>query len=312
MLKNEFDSPIPIVIAFTENYFVSASVLLTSLLQNSSHTKTFHIICLISDDLPKRMEESFNQINSDRLTFEFLNLKNKIPDIYIDPKFTVAASYRLLLPELLLDYNKVLYVDCDIIIRMDMAEFFLNTDLEGYYLAAVYESVLDHQIDYIKKLGCSAEKYFNSGVLLFNLSELRRDNMTSKFIESSKCNKLKFPDQDVLNIHCQNRTLGVDPVYNSIRTFYVPQYKKIFLNTYNIEQWKIVQNSGNVHYTGRKPWNSYTLNFGLWWKYYYFLPNAIRKEGQINKSCYYFSLFYNKYYGEALLKLIKSFYRKLR
>ncbi len=87
-----------------------------------------------------------------------------------------------------------------------------------------------------------------------------------------------MPDQDVLNILCQGRVHGLSPVYNSIRTFFLPQYKKEFVNRYSEKEWGLVQQSGTIHYTGGKPWNEFTIKFGDWWAYYFSLPEAVKAQ----------------------------------
>lgn len=218
---------VPIVIAFTENYFVAASTFLISLLKNSSSVNRFHVICLLTDRLPDRMISALVALDS-RISFEFLVLKDSLSDIYVDPRYTVAASYRLLIADLLPQYKKVLYMDCDIIVRNDMAELYNSTIVDDYYMAVIYEAVLPHQMDYIKSISCDPMYYFNSGVIVFNLEKLREDNMTDKFLEASKVVGLQFPDQDVLNKLCQGKVLGISPVFNSIRTFFIPSYQSFF------------------------------------------------------------------------------------
>lgn len=96
------------------------------------------------------------------------------------------------------------------------------------YLAAVFEASMDFQLDHLKTIGCNPNEYINSGFLIMNLELMRKDNMVEKFIEASKVDYLEFPDQDVLNQLCKDRILALPPYYNSIRTFYLPQYKKFF------------------------------------------------------------------------------------
>src|SRR5690606_9686017 len=138
----------PIVLAFTPNYLVPAATTILSILETSPENSRFQIICLMAKPLSLEMKAQLELININRLIFTFINLENKELDIYIDQRYTIAASYRLLLPDLLPDYDKVLYIDCDVIVRNDLSTLFSITNIENYYLAGVFEPTLSFQRDY--------------------------------------------------------------------------------------------------------------------------------------------------------------------
>ena len=175
------------------------------------------------------MEQKLQDFGEGRVYYSFINLQGKLKDIYVDERYTIAASYRLLLPDLLPEYDKIIYIDCDVIVRNDLSEIYHQTILKGNYLAAVYEAALDAQIPYLESIGCKPGYYINSGFLIMNLGELRRNKMVPKFLEASKVENLQFPDQDVLNQLCGGRITELPPYYNSIRTFFFLSIRKIFL-----------------------------------------------------------------------------------
>lgn len=269
--------PTPLVIAFTPNYFVPAATMLQSLLDASGGR--FQVICLVSEEIPERMQGKLIRLGKGRLAFEYIPMAGRLKDVYIDPRYTEAASFRLLLPELLPDLDKVLYLDCDIIVRQDLDRLFRETDLGENYLAAVYEAPIEGQAERFKALGCDPKRYFNSGLLLMNLAAMRRDRVSERLLEACKVDYLEFPDQDALNQVCQGRVLPLSPVYNGIRTFFLPQYKSDFLRQYPDEAlWTEVQASADIHYTGGKPWNLFSIRFAEWWRTYDRLPREIRQE----------------------------------
>ncbi|MHA7608273.1 glycosyltransferase family 8 protein [Elizabethkingia meningoseptica] len=303
---------IPLVLAFTPNYFVPAATCLYSILKHSPESEKFHVICLLTEDLPQSIKEKLKQLGNDRVRYSFIDLTGRLQNIYIDERYTIAASYRLLLPELLKEYNKVLYIDCDVVVRNDLAKLYREIDLTSNYLAGIYEATLDFQMDYIKFVGCEPGKYINSGFLVMNLELLRQDNMVPKFLEAAKKDGLQFPDQDVLNQLCKGRILGLPPYYNSIRTFFLPQYKKEFLRYYSEEDWDGVQYHGTIHYTGEKPWNGFTIQFGIWWDYYEQLPPEIKTEWEVNKKVYNLYKLYNTKIGKLLIDGSQFIYRKIK
>lgn len=301
---------IPIVLSFTENYFVPVATCISSILKNSDSKYKFEIICLLTNELPSDLKELLESLSLERLSFNYFNLDGTLEGVYVDERYTIAASFRLLIPELLKEYDQVIYLDCDIIVRNDLGNLFETIVLSDYYLAAVYETVLDFQIPYLKQIGCEPGYYFNSGFLLMNLKSMRRDNLSQKLIDGLKVPYLQFPDQDVLNIYCKDKVLELSPIYNSIRTFFLPQYKKEFIKRYTESLWDEVQKIGTIHYTGNKPWNSFTVKFDIWWKYYWELPEKIKAKWSVNKKLLRLYRFYSTAIGGTLIDKVQKVYRK--
>lgn len=303
---------IPIVVAFTPNYVIPAVTTILSILSNSQATDRYQIICLLTEDLPKDIQTSLLNWEEERLEFVFINLSGKLEGIYIDERYTAAASYRLLLPEILPSYKSVIYLDCDVIVRTDIAKLYRDTDLEDYYLAAVYEATLDFQIPYLKEIGCKPGEYINSGFLIINLEQMRLDNIMPSLISTANNANSAFPDQDALNIVCKGNILGLPPIYNSIRTYFLPQYKTDFLKYYTDKDWDHVQISGNIHYTGSKPWNGYTIEFVTWWSYYEQLPDFIKKIGSVKSKVRFFGKILSYTIARRGFVFIQSMYRKFK
>ncbi|TYR36531.1 glycosyltransferase family 8 protein [Sphingobacterium phlebotomi] len=303
---------IPLVVAFTPNYFVPAATCLYSILEHSDSSASFRVICLLTEELPDNMKLALQQLDKHRLQVTYINLKGRLRDIYVDGRYTVAAFYRLLLPDLLPEYDKVLYVDCDVVVRNDIVDLYDKTDLTGYYLAAVFEASLNSQLDYLDKLGVKPGHYINSGFLLMNLQKLRTDGMVGKLLHAAKTPHLQFPDQDVLNQLCAGKILGLPPYYNSIRTFYLPQYKHIFLRYYTEIDWQAVQEHGTIHYTGGKPWDTFTVQFAVWWHYYERLPKDIKSKWKPNKQLHCLYKIYNTAVGKYSLDSIRQLVRRFK
>ena len=303
---------VTLVIAFTPNYFIPAAVTLKSLLDSTDSRYSYEVICLVTEDIPERQKAKLSAIGQGRLTFKYLNLKGRLSDVYTDPRYSEAASYRLLLPDLLPEYDKVAYIDCDVVVRNDVAELFEKVDLGDNYLGVIYEAPIEEQASRWEALGCNSRQYFNSGFLLMNLDSMRKDGIVEKFMEASKVDYLEFPDQDVLNQVCQGRVVALPPKYNSIRTFFLPQYKSDFLKQYNEKEWRDVQGNGTVHYTGGKPWNLFTVKFGGWWKVYDSLPEELKDEWKPDRRVKLLWNVYRTKIGAWLIDGSRSLYRKIK
>lgn len=267
----------PLAIAFTPNYFVPAATMLRSLLNAS--TGSFEVICLVTEEIPVRMQEKLLRLGQGRLSFRYIPLKGRLEGIYTDPRYTEAASFRLLLPELLPEYDSLVYIDCDVIVRQDIGTLYAQTRLEDKYLGVVFEAPIENQAQRFRALGCDPRCYFNSGFLLMNLKQMRQEKVSEKLLEACKVPYLEFPDQDALNQVCQGRVLPLSPLYNGIRTFFLPQYKPDFEQEYpQPGLWDKVQDQASIHYTGGKPWQLLTVQFAAWWSTYDSLPEEIKAE----------------------------------
>ena len=275
----------PVTIAFTPNYFVPAATMLRSLLDAS--TGYFEVICLVTDPIPEHMQEKLARMGGERLSFRYIPLKGRLQGVYTDPRYTEAASFRLLLPDLLSEYEKILYIDCDVIVRQDVGKLYNETELGDKWLGVVFEAPIEQQAERFRALGCNPNRYFNSGFLLMNLAQMRQDQVSEKLLEACRVPYLEFPDQDALNQVCQGHVLPLSPLYNGIRTFFIKKYKSDFIRQYGSEElWKQVQHEATIHYTGGKPWNLFTVNFGEWWRTYESLPDEIKSEWVPNHNVF--------------------------
>jgi lipopolysaccharide biosynthesis glycosyltransferase len=128
-------------------------------------------------------------------------------------------------------YKKVLYLDGDMIIKRDIAELF-KEDIEGYFLAAcrdvdmagVYSSNLvaaentinpkmKKHIDTVVKLK-DPYSYFQAGVLLLNLKEMRKLYTTKEYLDIAAKQRWEYLDQDILNYIAQGKVKYLDQRWN--------------------------------------------------------------------------------------------------
>ena len=138
---------------------------------------------------------------------------------------------------------------------------------------------------------------------------MRAEKVSERLLDACRVPYLEFPDQDALNQVCQGRVLQLSPVYNGIRTFFLPQYKSDFCKVYTEELWESVQRVGTIHYTGGKPWNIFTIKFGEWWKVFYSLPEDIRILMKVSFRIKYLSLLYKIGFGRFVDSAITIFRR---
>lgn len=203
---------IPVFYAADENYMLYLAVALTALKEYKSKEYEYRIHVLYSGDLNgaskkvKEMEEEDFYI-----FFEDIGEKiSKLSDcMHCRDYYTSAIYYRLLIPELFPQYDKVLYMDCDTVALTDIANLYL-IDIGDNYIGAVADqavAAVPQFREYTKHaLGIDAEQYFNSGVIVMNLVKFREIGFYEKFSKVLRSYDFTIaPDQDVLNLICKGR-----------------------------------------------------------------------------------------------------------
>ncbi|MCR5834040.1 MAG: hypothetical protein K6G55_05250 [Selenomonadaceae bacterium] len=168
---------------------------------------------------------------------EIAFLHEKLAD-KINSRFSVGTFYRLLMKKILapLGIEKVIYLDADIIVNLDIAELW-QQDLKNLPLAAVPEEIatlgyMIHEKYVFKKNFVNPKNYFCAGVIVFNLNVI-----SENFFRDGVQFLLDYPaceshDQDILNAFFSENYLKLDQKFDSFvqadRRRKFPVVKKIY------------------------------------------------------------------------------------
>lgn len=282
---------IPIVFCFDMNLLMPAGICLTSLAQNALPETQYDIYILHSDkyNFSNTYLASFSDYYPNcKITFrtvydEFLNA-------FEIRGITTTAYYRLLIPELIPEYEKILYSDVDVIFRDDLTKYYI-IDISEFYMAGVDNcSVLRPGVQkYLaNKLGLDYRNgYFYSGNLIINSKKIKEDNIIPQFRELAK-NNYHQQDMDIINIVCNKKIKPLDLsfcVTVQINDLIVHRREEM-LTLYSQDVLDYAMSHGVVHYNGQKPWKGLCPNFDLWWEVY-------RKSPYFSFG-FYFDFFYSK------------------
>lgn len=138
-------------------------------------------------------------------------------------RFSKEAWYRALLPELLPELSRVLYLDADTLVLRPLQRLW-STDLRGNTIAAIVNPLYPFMTDdFLGGLGLQRRsEYFNSGVLLIDLDRWRADDVSLQLAEFVREHGAaqNWPDQNALNAVLRGRWLAVDPIWNAHSIFY--------------------------------------------------------------------------------------------
>ncbi|MDX8339297.1 glycosyltransferase family 8 protein [Draconibacterium sp. IB214405] len=216
------------IVLSTDNNFVQhCAATLVSLLENNKGLINIYILSEgLTDSNNRILEEivlarggNFKYIQVDSDLIQSLPM----PYLKSTSHISLATYYRLVIPFLLpSSINKVIYLDCDIIIRKSIKELW-EVDIETFAVAAVYQ-ITQRTIKDAIRLGYDPSYgYFNAGVLLINLSYWRQHNITKKLLSylTTNQNRIIFHDQDALNAVLHDKSFKISCKWNMLTIFFI-------------------------------------------------------------------------------------------
>jgi lipopolysaccharide biosynthesis glycosyltransferase len=167
------------------------------------------------------------------------------------------------------EFDRILYMDADIIVRKPLTDLF-SLDMDGYAVAACEDSGLN-SVHYKTQLGIPCEQtYFNSGVMLMNLKEMRGDGITlEKLLEIAKTNNRRGIcfDQDILNLALGAKLLKIpEEQYNCSPSVFDQHYGE------SASHAKAFGSVIHYYQQDQRPWNvpvslKSSEIHDLWWHY---------------------------------------------
>lgn len=251
---------IPIFFSTDNNYVPFLDVTIRSLIANASKEYKYHIVVLNTGldtektDKIKAMENENFRIEFADISYAIKDIRDKLPN---EQHFGLATWYRLFIQSLFPQYDKILYLDCDIVVLGDISELY-NTDLEDNYIAGVIENWILHSpvFSYYTReaVGIESKEYINAGIMVIDLKKFRENEIEQKFVKL--INTYNFdvidPDQSYINYLCHGKIK------------YLPfEWNRTPLENVTCENPKI------VHYAlGAKPWHNPDMFLGYYfWEY---------------------------------------------
>ena len=143
-MEKKYKQKIPICFATDDNYVPFLTVAIASLLDNSSK-ENFYKIYVLTSHLTEENMNSILKMATENSSIKFVQLSkelDKVQDMFhLRDYYSKETYYRIFIPNLFPQYEKVLYLDCDITVLADVSELY-NTQIHGYYVGAVQEEVM--------------------------------------------------------------------------------------------------------------------------------------------------------------------------
>lgn len=217
---------IPIAMVSNEYYTQFYAAAIQSIINSSSKQYNYDLIFLTRDILPKTEKLFLKMIaGNPNFSIRFVNVTRYFVNnsLYTSPTIGVETYFKLLIPEVLKSYSKVLYLDGDLIVKEDVANLF-SIDIGDNLLGAVADIAaagnvngFDKELEkYAKKVLRLKKPYlqFNAGVLLINNSKMHQRFTTKYLLEFAQGVAFRFQDQDVLNVLCEDNIYWLPHSWN--------------------------------------------------------------------------------------------------
>ena len=218
---------VPVVFAADNNYVPMVTTTAYSLLVNASPECFYDIVILEKDFTAENKQLMLNFFAQfENAQVRFANVTGMISEYNLQTSnehISIETYYRFLIQKVLPGYDKVLYLDSDLLVQGDVAELFV-TELGNNLLAAAPD------IDYAGNLNMNDGErmrytlevlemdnpysYFQAGVLVLNLAEMRKLHTFGEWLDIAAEPKYIYDDQDILNAHCEGRVVYLDNAWN--------------------------------------------------------------------------------------------------
>lgn len=275
------EQEIAIVFAANDHYVPYLTVAIHSLARNSN-IKNKYDIFVFSKDISEKNKTTIKEfIEKQNISVRFVDIKDYFKSaLKVVGHITEETYFRLIMPDILKDYNRILYLDADIIILNDIMQL-CKIDMKGYPLAATEECMFsglvnicgDQEKEYFyKKLGLkNLDTYFQAGVLLFDVDYYNNRHLSELLMNRAMTNSYKMMDQDILNEYFNENYIRFGNEWN-----FTPLQKHMEEMDYignmspNIrKKYLAVKNPKLIHYADKyKPWLYPNENLAyIWWSY---------------------------------------------
>lgn len=248
-----------IVYASDDRFAEILGVSLVSLYENSKDMDEIVVYVLdsgIADENKQKLLSVCKSYKRNDIVFiPGKNISEKLSmDVAVDRGSLSQYARLFVSSDLQKELNRVLYLDCDIIVKKSIKELW-NLDLHGKTIGALMDAFSKY---YRKNIDLEQDDVmFNSGVMLIDLDKWREQNIEDRLLKfiTAKNGKIQQGDQGALNHVLSHKTYCFEPRFNTVTIFYDFTYKEMLIyrkppEFYTEEQIEeAVDNPSIIHFT---------------------------------------------------------------
>lgn len=212
-----------------DTYLPFLAVTLTSIRENRDKSRRY-VVRILNTGLTPENRQRLQTLAEENFLLEPVDISLTVErfarQLHTRDYYSKSTYYRLFIPELFPELDKALYLDCDIVVTGDISRLFdreLGSDLVGAVPDSMVIAIKPLSQYARKRLQVRPENYFNAGVLLMNLEQMRKIRFTDTFLRLLQTVTFRVAqDQDYLNVLCKGRVTYLGFEWNtmpgSIRT----------------------------------------------------------------------------------------------
>ena len=279
------EKSICICFACDDKYAPYLTVALQSIKRNNL-SGTNYDICILDGGISSVNKRKIEFLKESNFSVRFVDMKPFLSDydetlFSLNAHFTISTYFRFFIPQIFSDYERILYLDCDIVIHHDLNDLFF-TDMQSKSIGAVLDTEMQRAL-FINEGNMATylentlqmknpSKYFQAGVLLLDIKKLQQVNFTKKCLERlQQIQTPKYVDQCVLNSLFDGDIFFLDQKWNVEWhiPYYVPVLDRQLKPQLYLDYMEARNNPFIIHFSGAiKPWNDCSVELSeYWWLY---------------------------------------------
>ena len=263
---------IPIVMISDDNFVMQTCVAITSIYKNKNADTNYEIFIVMAE-CSEKSAETFQGMNRDDCVITPVRASlEQYRDIKQMAHISIACLLKFDICELIPQYDKLLYLDGDIIVRKDLSALY-ETELGDNYAAAVKELYCMKKDD-----GC-----INAGIMLFNARKMRNDGMRDILVDKRRSlGDRSSMDQQTYNMVIKGKIHYLSIIYNCVpgrligdvkMEYTMDELNRLYGTNYE-KVSQLIADAAIIHFaTGNKPWKyTFAPCADEWYRYYLLSP----------------------------------------
>ena len=276
--KPKNNNSINIVFTTDKEYSSYLKVALKSLILNKDKDSIYNIY-ILSIDLNKKTKEELKTFKQDDVEITTIPLKlsmlKNVGNYRIIARCHVSRAdlFKFFIPEMFQNFDKILYLDSDILVLKDISEIY-NYNLENKIIGVLPEKTNFKNEENSK---------YNCGVILFDIKKCSENNITKKLIQAKNNDKkhiyITQPFFHEVLDEAKVKTMPFE--FNRFSTTDEKEFKKFNYKDLYYKNDKTINSLDDVdkraiiiHFLAyKKPWQYEKIPFANQWWYYAHLIN---------------------------------------
>lgn len=300
------ENNIPVFFGCDDNFLPHAVVVIASFMKHASPENNYDILIVQWGATREKMARATEWMRQyPNATLRFVDITEAVEaagrkHFPTTRAYGLAIYFRFFAPSIFLDYDKIAYLDSDIVVFGDVADFY-NQDLEGNLIGACHDYVSEHQSKENPQVGQfwreqlgkePGEHYFFSGGLVMDLAGMRRAGTEGALLTRMKeMQGTQLPDQDVMNSVLNGRVKYIGGEWNHLDWMADPLEESVGFDLISEEAREKLRDDRCkfkvLHYAEKKPWTSHYTgkNDAYYWKYAARTPFYDDIVAKLNAEC---------------------------